>query len=1422
MSRRAEGAAAENRLRELLVANVKPVHARLRRNALDALAAHLASTLGPTFSAVRTAAALVTWAESTTADVERIAAEGADLVLRTQAASSAAEKRGVWVEYLRAHARSRADLVGDVAALGRWMDLDVLRERWTREIADLIDEIDLAYEAVGGLAEQSDEVRRSLVRAGTFESLVRQSEAGIEKPIRLLAMQLLVRLVPLLPVGERFRVLGAGFASRLQAWARSEEEPRWIQVAALKLAVMTFPAAGQELIAWRLQRREGLDGMILRANALRALRLVPESFRVKVATMALDDPSEHVRQTLAQLLAEIATPDCIAPITVLVRDDSQRVAGAALRSLCASAIRSPVLRKTAEAEVLRAMEYPERATVARVAFDSIVAFSRGSPPIVAPRQFAAALVEFSAREESTAELKEAAAALLRWLMVDESPGLRTVRDLFAKTLDSLREGQQARLTLPATASEADVERALAVAAHGDMTVSLKRLGPRHVEVTRGERRAWRLWRVIHEALHPMPDKRKGYNHSAARIPSGETIIAPIGMGEVTPTRVPGERQLLSKFGNWAPFLPRVDDLLAAANLRGKPVRIVTAMGAVTVRGPADLRRRIAARVRVSLRYPKLAALREQSLLATEPNEKRAFGAAAAALGYSVDFAASEGVVDGVPFKMPAALAVRYYAVALPLLLAGLPGWQDVAAYFVSPGGGSVFQLGIVAAIVFAAVVTRAAWIMQSIEAARRSIPLTIGGWGTRGKSGSERLKAALFHAMRCDVVVKTTGCEAMFIHAMRGVAAHEMFIYRPYDKATIWEQRNVLFVGKRLRAQVFLWECMALQPRFVDTLANEWMQDEVTTLTNAYPDHEDIQGPSGEDVARVIGRFMPRGGACFTTEEQMLPLIKDAAAKKGARLHVVEPIEAQLLAQDMLDRLPYQEHPRNVAMVLALAEYYGVDREFAFAEIADYVIADLGVLKTYPEVRYRGRSLIFSNGMSANERAGFMSNWIRLGFDRADPDLEPDVATVVVVNNRADRVARSRVFAQILVDDAAADHVVIINSNLAGMMQFIREALDAKLPAMRVTGDGGTARAFERFDEAMKWLKVPAGVGALRERLLRLLRALPLEESDARALLADAGVEAAIEACDPGLVALLESGLGKAAPDRGPILADVLRHARRYVERLRARLDARAAIQKALDRGDSKEADEIYRRAYRSLFLDRISVLWNTGATGDQVIDFITNEIPPGQKARLMGAQNIKGTGLDFVYRWLAIDKTRNDLARLRRDPRSRQETLMSLSGHTDYGLLDCREALETVRELRAQGGPDWAPHHKLMDGLIEQLAAMEKQKADRLVTSVKSGKLERVLRLLEAGLDHLDSVRRTRFAQKIMRDLFADRIGHGRAALLLREVTGRQKGGWLAKDVAAARQAVRRALRAWLPVRSTGAKVSSKASEQDASAGPS
>ncbi len=915
-----------------------------------------------------------------------------------------------------------------------------------------------------------------------------------------------------------------------------------------------------------------------------------------------------------------------------------------------------------------------------------------------------------------------------------------------------------------------------------MTVSLRHAGGPRWILTRGEPRRLRLWRFLHELRTPMPDKRKGYVHTRARVWTGEIVAPPIGMAEVTPTRVPGERQLCPPVGGWGLFLPRVDDLLAVCSVTRRTLALVTSAGTITVRGPATFGLRMRARLAISLAYPHWAEVRQRSLTADEPAQKRLFTEMATASGFSFAIGDTGGTIGDRPFDIEPLLALRYLAILPPAIL---PWIRELTAYVVSRTGNSPTNLAWLILALFAFLILRSAWTMRDIEVMRARIPLTIGGWGTRGKSGSERLKAAMFHALRYDVVVKTTGCEAMFIHAMRDLPSQEIFIYRPYDKATIWEQRNVLGYAVNLRAQVFLWECMALQPLFVETLQNEWMKDTVTTLTNAYPDHEDIQGPGGEDVARVISRFMPPGGVTFTTEEQMLPLLQDSARRKGTRLVTIAPIEADLLPLDLLDRLPYQEHPRNVALILALAEHYGIDRELALVEIADHVIMDLGVLKTYGPIDVRGRPATFSNGMSANERAGFLSNWTRLAFDKHDVDATPFDTTLAIVNNRADRVARSRVFAQILVDDAPCSAIVLINSNLGGMLQFITEALDARLSETTLAGEGGPERALGRFDAQMRRLGVRSSPSTLAESLRFMLKSLSLREDEIAGILASPDVAKALEASSADIGPALERALAPHAPadERDDLRPDVAHHASRIAVQQSIRARARKAVSEALDRSAQPEADAAFRAAYREIFLGRVAILWNTDATGDQVVDFMIRQVPPGFRVRVMGCQNIKGTGLDFVYRWLQIDRAAVAMERARTTPSARGEILAWVLSHADWGLYDVRATLASLRSFRAEGR-EWSQHTAMLDNAILRLVSLAKDKRSALQSTGKAGIGASILGRFERFVDHLDSVRRTTWARRIMDDLYAGRLGHGRAAILMRDVVGRGKGGWLVKDL--------------------------------------
>ncbi|MBC7531262.1 MAG: hypothetical protein H7318_06760 [Oligoflexus sp.] len=324
---------------------------------------------------------------------------------------------------------------------------------------------------------------------------------------------------------------------------------------------------------------------------------------------------------------------------------------------------------------------------------------------------------------------------------------------------------------------------------------------------------------------------------------------------------------------------------------------------------------------------------------------------------------------------------------------------------------------------------------------RNSIPLVIGGWGSRGKSGTERLKAALFNSMGRSLLSKTTGCEPVLLYGPNFGPLVEIPLHRPYEKATIWEQLDVLHLAAKAKVDVFLWECMGLDPGYVQLMQKDWMRDDISTITNTYPDHEDIQGPSGIDVARSISSFIAPGSKIITAETVMYPLLDRQCKRLGASLERPTASDLNCITEEVLGRFPYSEHPLNIAVVLALAKKMGVSQDYALKEMADRIKPDIGVLKVFPKACFEGQTLEFSNGFSANEKFGCLSNWQRLGLDQLELDQHPRIWLTALVNNREDRVTRSHAFAQLLTHDIDFDEFYLVGTNREGFERFYHQSV---------------------------------------------------------------------------------------------------------------------------------------------------------------------------------------------------------------------------------------------------------------------------------------------------------------------------------------------------------------------------------------------
>ncbi len=884
-----------------------------------------------------------------------------------------------------------------------------------------------------------------------------------------------------------------------------------------------------------------------------------------------------------------------------------------------------------------------------------------------------------ARHSEVLPVRRAAEAVLVWEAHHASPARTSV-----EPLTRLAEGESRTVRLPPGVEPIDLAVALRPWALDGFGFTLRPVR-RGVRVVRGDRLVPAGWRILHELRHPAPAKRQGHTHAVAPALDGPIHVPPLGLAEQSATGVPGQRVQV-RDEDWGPHLPMVDDYRRA--LTWGQAWVVSSSGITTITPPTGLLHRVWARTTLLWRY---GTLHQERLAALEQGDETRFTAHLERMGFQHGFRARS--------------------------TAWLP-------YLLSTSGNTLLHLALLLALLWSLLLGAQIAVRTRIRMQRRRIGLVIGGWGTRGKSGTERVKAGMLAGAGVPFVSKTTGCEAMLLHRPAGGEVHELFLFRPYDKATIWEQAEVVRFAARAGARALLWECMALNPRYVDILQRGWMRDDLSTLTNAYPDHEDVMGPSGMEVAQVIGSFAPPGATLFTAESNMLPVLREEAARFGSAIVPLQPVEKELIPTELLERLPYAEHPSNVALAARVGRELGLHPVEAIGWMAEHVVPDLGALMVFPEANIDGRFVTFVNGHSANDELSFLHGWKHTGFAAHRTTRNPERWLVGVVNNRADRLPRSRVFARLVVRSAGAHRFLLIGTNLSGFLGFVDEAIEELLHGL----DLAAPSAWERWSEHLKipdprgWIfYVLRARGVDPDPLLDTFEALRPTADPAEA-------EARAASLDLELVQ-------RAAPEILPWI----------VPETAAWLRLRGAESPA-------ERSALLRERLRA----RIHTLPDPGASGDTVVAAAAALAPPGLPVRMMGMQNIKGTGLDFVYQWVRWRTLHADLQHLD------GEAMRGFDVARLTAVFHCDAVLEAL--------PAGAPLRRAVEARRAELLEARRRRP----TGSTLGRTLR--RWAWRAYDPVDALFRRRRARQIFADLAMERISHDEAARLLAQLTYRQK----------------------------------------------
>ncbi len=1301
---------------------------------------------------------------------------------------------------------------GDRRALRRWLNEDAMQDRYLRRRGEtelyalfLLSRLGIVVSKLIPLVHRAEDAIDLWERLGMNSLLEDVLIFSSDARLQVAALDCLGQSLQGVAADVAYRLVSDPLHAFVQRAASDPTGHVWLQCASLRLLHKSSQDLFVQAVAQRLSKPLDGDDLFVRRHALRLVAQHAHLFS-KLDDMwhsVMRDPSDAVRQQLAAIVWQLPAAKAIPLIEQLATEDTATQVRAAVLVQGVTAARNdlaPTFLQLLDARIGNDPDAFVRRAAMHVSVEWLRAFFKGQPGEDGrsgpdwrrsgdvlkfyQRKIIPSLRRIQSSASDVASRRWAAAAVEQiWVQLD--PQARQLAERLAGLVANLRPARSRAVPRPwLQGLDPDlIGRTMAVLTQEDFGLELSR-GFGGARISRSPIFGFRLWRSWFEFWHPSTDKRQAHRHTVGRLAKG-TLRAPSRiLGELSQTKVPGEPLVIASDGTWRPFLPLPDDFISVLNqsiLVPRDTQLYSSEGVTEISVSPNPWRRWMAALRLTLAFPRLAESRnwDPKWSSAADDYLVQFQRAGFRVRFRPHSPPSEAATDTTVTQFfPAAVILATPAFG-PLL------WNlisDYASYFGSAFENTLGQLVCFTTLALALFMGKHAVSNLLVYRGRRSIPLSIGGWGTRGKSGTERLKSAVVSALGHPLISKTTGCEAMFIQAHALGDPLEIPLYRPADKATIWEQSNLLRFASRLKPSVFLWECMALSPDYVDVLQRQWTHDDLATITNTYPDHEDVQGPSGYDVARTITGFVPRRARVLTTEQQMRPLIRASCERVGTSLRGIGWLESGLICDDFVDRFPYREHPDNIALVAALAEELGCSFDFAIKAMADYLIPDLGVLKTHPIAQVEHCQLEFTNGMSANERFGCLGNWSRLKFDQQDPYGEPAVWISTVVNNRADRVARSRVFAHVIVNDVQADRHFLIGGNLKGLQGFIWEAWDDYQRSVTLRRAGSTwnpTEARQSLERLARRFRVPYTRAQVSSRIVPVLRESLEEPSvDIEGL-----AEELSRAPDRAASRLDTLGVSLEKQSQLEIYLGELNSALSEYEQLREKIESTQSD------GPIADLEQQVRSVLKKWFARKLVVVENYHATGDQVIQRIVEETPPGYLNRIMGLQNIKGTGLDFVYRFHAWDAVDSACGRLSsRDQAVRQQALNELAAMPGYGLLCHVRLSESLHALKRAQPPILAEMQLQVDEIERKLHECQVQ-YERTPGSTLEAEhqplhpgLAWAVAKLEQWMEVPDSVRRRQKADQIYRDLVHGRIGRVRAVDELRKLNQRQKGGWLVR----------------------------------------
>ncbi len=274
-----------------------------------------------------------------------------------------------------------------------------------------------------------------------------------------------------------------------------------------------------------------------------------------------------------------------------------------------------------------------------------------------------------------------------------------------------------------------------------------------------------------------------------------------------------------------------------------------------------------------------------------------------------------------------------------------------------------------------------------------SIPIRIHVNGTRGKSSVTRLIGAALSQSGLRTITKVTGTYPRLVLE----DGTETIVYRKTG-ANIIEQLSVVKLAAERKARALVVECMALQPQYQEITEKKMIHATIGIITNVRLDHVEIMGYSLPEIASVLGKTIPSGQHCFTSENVVLPVLQSIADKKKCTLHYADP---SLVTDEDMKYFNYMEHKENVSLALDVCAHLGIDRKIALQGMYK-AKPDAGVLKVHT-LDYGEKIIRFYNAFAANDPQSTM-----MIVENLLKEKKFSGTKIILLNTRQDRLDRAK------------------------------------------------------------------------------------------------------------------------------------------------------------------------------------------------------------------------------------------------------------------------------------------------------------------------------------------------------------------------------------------------------------------------------